>query len=210
VDGAQGSTGGSPAAGWYADPEDASQLRYWDGAAWTEHRSPAPDSGGGTPTSGGAAGGSSAYGAAAGTPPAAGSAPGGAYQPGGGYQSGGAYQSGGGYQPGGGYPPAGAYGPPTGPGAGTPAHPAQGLAIAALVCAGVGVLFLAFCPPISPLLWIAGLITGIMGLSKARRTPPAPSNVTVMSWIGVGISGVGLLFIVIAILAFSAFLFAGF
>lgn len=27
-------------AGWFVDPEDATQLRYWDGAAWTEHRSP--------------------------------------------------------------------------------------------------------------------------------------------------------------------------
>ncbi len=28
-------------SGWYPDPEDASQQRYWDGAAWTEHRAPA-------------------------------------------------------------------------------------------------------------------------------------------------------------------------
>jgi hypothetical protein len=27
-------------AGWYADPERAGQQRYWDGAAWTEHRAP--------------------------------------------------------------------------------------------------------------------------------------------------------------------------
>ncbi len=27
-------------ADWYEDPEDPGQLRYWDGAAWTEHRSP--------------------------------------------------------------------------------------------------------------------------------------------------------------------------
>ncbi len=27
-------------AGWYTDPHDASQLRYWSGNAWTEHRSP--------------------------------------------------------------------------------------------------------------------------------------------------------------------------
>jgi hypothetical protein len=32
----------TPAAGWFPDPEDATQLRYWDGAAWTEHRSPRP------------------------------------------------------------------------------------------------------------------------------------------------------------------------
>jgi hypothetical protein len=25
-------------AGWYTDPEDAAQLRHWDGSAWTEHR----------------------------------------------------------------------------------------------------------------------------------------------------------------------------
>jgi Protein of unknown function (DUF2510) len=27
-------------AGWYVDPQDAAQFRYWDGAQWTEHRSP--------------------------------------------------------------------------------------------------------------------------------------------------------------------------
>ena len=31
---------GLPAAGWQDDPEDSAQLRYWDGNAWTEHRSP--------------------------------------------------------------------------------------------------------------------------------------------------------------------------
>jgi uncharacterized membrane protein YhaH (DUF805 family) len=29
-----------PDAGWYDDPEDAGQLRYWDGSAWTERRQP--------------------------------------------------------------------------------------------------------------------------------------------------------------------------
>lgn len=28
-------------AGWYADPDNALQLRYWDGTRWTEHRAPA-------------------------------------------------------------------------------------------------------------------------------------------------------------------------
>lgn len=28
-------------AGWYPDPEMAETLRYWDGSAWTEHRTPA-------------------------------------------------------------------------------------------------------------------------------------------------------------------------
>jgi uncharacterized RDD family membrane protein YckC len=27
----------APIAGWYDDPRDHDQLRYWDGAAWTEH-----------------------------------------------------------------------------------------------------------------------------------------------------------------------------
>ena len=29
-------------AGWYADPQVAGQIRYWDGAQWTEHVRPAP------------------------------------------------------------------------------------------------------------------------------------------------------------------------
>jgi uncharacterized membrane protein YhaH (DUF805 family) len=30
-----------PAVGWYPDPADATQIRYWDGAAWTTHTLPA-------------------------------------------------------------------------------------------------------------------------------------------------------------------------
>lgn len=26
-----------PLAGWYTDPSDESRIRYWDGAAWTDH-----------------------------------------------------------------------------------------------------------------------------------------------------------------------------
>lgn len=29
-------------ANWYADPDDPSRLRYWDGAAWTDHTQDAP------------------------------------------------------------------------------------------------------------------------------------------------------------------------
>jgi hypothetical protein len=29
-----------PVAGWYQDPHNADQQRYWDGAAWTEHTAP--------------------------------------------------------------------------------------------------------------------------------------------------------------------------
>ena len=31
----------SPVAGWYADPADPAQQRYWDGATWTTHTAPA-------------------------------------------------------------------------------------------------------------------------------------------------------------------------
>lgn len=30
-----------PSPGWYADPDDAAKVRYWDGSAWTERRAPA-------------------------------------------------------------------------------------------------------------------------------------------------------------------------
>jgi hypothetical protein len=32
-------------AGWFPDPEDAANLRYWDGAAWTDHRHPVDPAG---------------------------------------------------------------------------------------------------------------------------------------------------------------------
>ena len=32
----------SPAPDWYDDVEHPGYLRFWDGAAWTEHRSPKP------------------------------------------------------------------------------------------------------------------------------------------------------------------------
>lgn len=31
----------TPAPNWYPDPHDATKLRYWDGAAWTDHVAPA-------------------------------------------------------------------------------------------------------------------------------------------------------------------------
>jgi Protein of unknown function (DUF2510) len=34
--GAGGTTPALPPAGWYADPADAHQLRFWDGRVWTE------------------------------------------------------------------------------------------------------------------------------------------------------------------------------
>jgi uncharacterized protein YbjQ (UPF0145 family) len=34
------------APGWYADPQGSGQLRYWDGAAWTEHVQPMPQQAG--------------------------------------------------------------------------------------------------------------------------------------------------------------------
>lgn len=32
-------------AGWYPDPENVGQQRYWDGQQWTEHRTPPPKGG---------------------------------------------------------------------------------------------------------------------------------------------------------------------
>ncbi|OSM43618.1 DVUA0089 family protein [Nesterenkonia sp. PF2B19] len=32
----------APASGWYPDPEQQDQLRYWDGQQWTPHRTPMP------------------------------------------------------------------------------------------------------------------------------------------------------------------------
>lgn len=31
---------GQTPAGWFTDPQDDTQFRYWDGAQWTEHRAP--------------------------------------------------------------------------------------------------------------------------------------------------------------------------
>jgi hypothetical protein len=31
-----------PPAGWYADPANQQQMRYWDGSAWTNHTQPSP------------------------------------------------------------------------------------------------------------------------------------------------------------------------
>ena len=42
-----------PDAGWYPDPAGSNQLRYWDGAQWTEHFAPGP--GGSSPSAGWAA-----------------------------------------------------------------------------------------------------------------------------------------------------------
>ncbi|RZU66934.1 uncharacterized protein DUF2510 [Microterricola gilva] len=36
-------TNGLPSAGWYADPQDAAQLRWWDGARWSDHTAPVPE-----------------------------------------------------------------------------------------------------------------------------------------------------------------------
>jgi hypothetical protein len=38
-------TQAQPPAGWYPDPQDATQQRYWDGTAWTGHTAAAGGSG---------------------------------------------------------------------------------------------------------------------------------------------------------------------
>lgn len=35
-------TSGAPVAAWYTDPQDSSQLRWWDGAQWTAHTTLVP------------------------------------------------------------------------------------------------------------------------------------------------------------------------
>lgn len=35
-------SGQSPPAGWYPDPQNPAQQRYWDGTAWSEATQPAP------------------------------------------------------------------------------------------------------------------------------------------------------------------------
>lgn len=35
------SSGSLPIAGWYPDPEDATQTRWWNGVSWSDHRQPA-------------------------------------------------------------------------------------------------------------------------------------------------------------------------
>lgn len=48
---AAGSTGASSTApaGWYPDPAGSGQLRWWDGAGWSEHVHPVPDAAAGAP-----------------------------------------------------------------------------------------------------------------------------------------------------------------
>jgi hypothetical protein len=35
-------SGATAPANWYPDPEVPSQMRYWDGTQWTDHRQPKP------------------------------------------------------------------------------------------------------------------------------------------------------------------------
>ncbi|MEX2324112.1 MAG: CD225/dispanin family protein [Nitriliruptoraceae bacterium] len=42
----------NPQPGWYEDPEQPGQLRWWDGKAWAEHRRPMPGERGDAPGTG--------------------------------------------------------------------------------------------------------------------------------------------------------------
>ena len=33
---------GNPSPGWYQDPRDPSQVRWWDGGGWTQNTQPMP------------------------------------------------------------------------------------------------------------------------------------------------------------------------
>ncbi len=88
----------SPIPGWYADPSDAAQLRWWDGSTWTDdtraqspHTAPPPPRASGTPGGPSATPGPS-------TPPRGGYAtPGPSGPPGGGYATPGAGTAGPGF-----------------------------------------------------------------------------------------------------------------
>ena len=41
---------GQPPAGWYPDPDEPANQKYWDGTSWTEHATPAATSVPPTPT----------------------------------------------------------------------------------------------------------------------------------------------------------------
>jgi len=66
-------TSGSATPGWYPDPHDSTQYRYWDGSAWTESTMPAAGAGGSSPgaDSGSGSGAPNPF-AAPGGPPSAG------------------------------------------------------------------------------------------------------------------------------------------
>jgi hypothetical protein len=71
----------SPAAGWYADPNGAPGLRYWDGAAWTDATQPAPVAAGHPGGTAGYPGAAPGYPAGAPGYPAASPYPGGGFPP---------------------------------------------------------------------------------------------------------------------------------
>lgn len=130
-------------AGWYPDPQNAAQLRYWDGQAWTESTSPVaqPDP-------------------AAQMPPAAPIPPAGTTEvpPYGDASQGYATQ----------YPssyptyPTGQPGMPS-PYAQPQENPSNTLSIIGIVCGAIAFLF---CPP---LFGIAGLILGGVAMGKKER-----------------------------------------
>ncbi|MFL6107958.1 MAG: DUF2510 domain-containing protein [Marmoricola sp.] len=141
-------------AGWYPDPQDPSQVRYWDGQAWSETTAPAGPVAPSEPAAPAAPSDTSPYGAP--SDPAAGQ----------GYGAG--YPS---------YPSYSSFpaGQPGMPNPYAEQKPSNTLSIIGIVCGAIGFLI---CPIV---LGIAGLVLGFVARSKKE---PLANVALIVSGIG--------------------------